>query len=80
MHAGAQASAVSFGNCGDQVRSPRQGQRARKASHDRVVSQFECGSPECLLDDLVGAGEERGWQLDPERRSRFHIDDKLENS
>ena len=35
MHSGAQVSGVSFGNTGDQVGSPSQSQRGRKASDDR---------------------------------------------
>lgn len=41
MHSGAQVSGVSFRNAGDQVGSPGQSQRGRKAADDRGDLPFQ---------------------------------------
>jgi hypothetical protein len=53
--------------------------KARSATCEpRVPAQASCSGRSCLVDHLVGAGEQRLWHDQAERLRRFEIDHQLE--
>jgi hypothetical protein len=52
---------------------------AAQINSHNVPATYSCAAANIvLLDHLVGAGQQRGWDGEAERLDRFHIDDQFE--